>query len=184
MKVILKILIGTVTVIPILIIAAVLIVPRVVDPNDYRDRISELVREQTSRNFGIDGDLSISIFPWVGVTAREMWLAQPDGLDGANMIEVGEVDLRVKLLPLLDRRVEVDTIVLVDPTVRIVRLEDGSSSFDGLTGAGESGESGPGAGDAAGAAAAIAVQGLELENGTLSGKTGRRARATSYGISV
>jgi AsmA protein len=137
-----------------------------VDPNDYRAYISELVREQTGRDFGIDGDLSLSIFPWVGVTAHDMWLAQPDGLEGGNMIDVGEVDLRVKLRPLIDRKIEIGSIVLLDPTIRIILTEDGRSSFDGLGESNASGEAGADAGDAAGAAAAIAVQGLELENGS------------------
>ena len=37
------------------------------DPNDFRDRISASVKNQTGRDLVIQGDLSLSLFPWIAV---------------------------------------------------------------------------------------------------------------------
>ncbi|MCH8337122.1 MAG: AsmA family protein, partial [Proteobacteria bacterium] len=37
------------------------------DPNDYRDDISAGVKEVTGRDLTIEGDLSLSLFPWLAI---------------------------------------------------------------------------------------------------------------------
>ena len=40
----------------------------VFDPNDYRDRIESEVEKRTGRSLAIEGELSLSVFPWIGPT--------------------------------------------------------------------------------------------------------------------
>ena len=37
------------------------------DPNDFRDEISAEVKGATGRDLVIEGDLSLSVFPWIAV---------------------------------------------------------------------------------------------------------------------
>jgi AsmA protein len=37
------------------------------DPNDFRQEISDGVKEATGRDLVIEGDLSLSIFPWLAI---------------------------------------------------------------------------------------------------------------------
>jgi len=37
-----------------------------VDPNDYRDDITVAVQNATGRELSIEGDLSLSLFSWLG----------------------------------------------------------------------------------------------------------------------
>jgi len=116
-----------------LILLAIIIVPRVVDPNDYRDQITQLVKDKTGRNLDLSGDLSVSVFPWLGVATQGLSLSQPSSI-GGDMLTVDKAQLRVKLVPLLSKKVEVDTIVLEQPSINLITLENGSSSLDGLSG--------------------------------------------------
>ena len=50
-------LLGSFITLLVLLIAAVIVLPLVIDPNDYRDQISSLVKEKTQRELSIDGDL-------------------------------------------------------------------------------------------------------------------------------
>lgn len=157
----------------LLIALAVVIAPRVVDPNDYRQTIAELVKQQTGRDLTLEGDLEISVFPWLGIRTQGLALSQPPEIGDADgfMVQVQTAQLRIKFLPLLSRRVEIDTVVLEQPRVRIVTLTNGLSSFDGL--ASDSTPSGdPNAPDAshdkqAGTALALVIQGLQLTDGRL-----------------
>ena len=142
MKKLFKIIVGIFVIVPVILIAVALIAPRFIDPNDYRDQISELVRSQTGRDLSIDGELAVSMFPWVGIRVQDMSLAQPENVGEGNMLSISEADIRVKVAPLLSRTVEVDTIVLRDPVINMIVMPDGSSSTDGLVSE-TSGESGP-----------------------------------------
>ena len=53
-----------------LLIAAIVILPMVIDPNDYRDDITAITKEKTGLDLSLEGDLSLSVFPWLGVYAQ------------------------------------------------------------------------------------------------------------------
>ena len=127
----LKWLIGLVFTLALLILLAVLIIPKVFDPNDYRDQIVQLAKDKTNRDLRLDGDLSVSVFPWLGVKTQSLSFSQPEKI-GGEMVAVDTAQLRLKLMPLLSKRVEIDTIVLDQPKLRLVTLKDGTDSFSGL----------------------------------------------------
>ena len=156
---------GLILTLAVLIVIAIVVIPQVVDPNDYRDKITELVKDKTGRDLRLDGDLSVSVFPWLGVRTQGLSLSQPAQI-GGDMLTVDTAQIRVKLLPLLSKKVEVDTVVLETPKVRLVTLANGVGSFDGLSG--DSSDSDGGDGDTNPAsAAAVVIQGLALTDGNL-----------------
>lgn len=124
---------GAVIALLVLIVLAIIILPNIVDPNDYRDEIATLVKDNTGRDLKLDGNLELSVFPWLGIKTEGVSLSQPDGIDG-NMVSVDSAQLRLKLMPLLGKRVEVDTIILTKPQVNLITLKSGLDSFSGLTG--------------------------------------------------
>ena len=155
-----KWLLGFLVTLVILVIAAVIIMPNVVDPNDYRDELSAVVKDKTGRELTLNGDLKISVFPWIGVKTQGLTLSQPEGIDG-NMLSVDTAQLRVKFAPLLSKKVEVDTVVLEWPMITLVTLKSGLDSFSGLS----DDEPEEVEEDSATAAVALAIQGVELTDG-------------------
>ncbi len=157
-----KWLVGLLVTLTIIVLLAVIIVPNVVDPNDYREDLSVLVKNKTGRELSLDGDLEISVFPWLGVKTQGLSLSQPEGIEG-NMLSVANAQLRVKFAPLLSKKVEVDTVILEQPMIKLVTLKNGLDSFSGLSddSAEEVDE------DSAKAAVALAIQGVELTDGTV-----------------
>jgi AsmA protein len=71
----LKILLSLIIIIVIILAA----LPFVIDPNDYRDEIVEAVEKQTGRKLTIDGELKLSVFPWVGIEIGKMALGNAQG---------------------------------------------------------------------------------------------------------
>ena len=149
----------------LLIAIAAVILPRVIDPNDFRAEIAQLVAEKTGRTLGLDGDLRLSVFPWLGIHVEGLSLSQPD-IIGGDMLRVDSAQLRVKLLPLFSSRVEVDTVVLESPAIRLVTLKDGTDSFAGL--ADQASQQEPNqASDGASMAVALVIQGLRISDGKI-----------------
>jgi AsmA protein len=163
---------GVVLALALLIVIAIVVIPQVVDPNDYREKIISVVKTQTGRDLKLDGDLTISVFPWLGVRIQQLSFSQPSEI-GGEMVVVKTAQLRLKLLPLISSRVEIDTVVLESPKLRIITLADGTSSFSGLREEAPVAEVAPSTDKAAqapdntGAAVALVIQGLELTDGEL-----------------
>ena len=153
----------TVLTLVLLIALAILIAPKLIDPNDYRDTITEIVKDKTGRELIIGGDLSVSVFPWLGVKTQGLSISQPEGIDGF-LLAVESAQVRVKFIPLLSKRIEIDTITLNKPELSLVTLKNGINSFSGLSDTNDTNDQEI---NESNAAIALVIQGLELTDGTL-----------------
>ncbi|MGB1109725.1 MAG: AsmA family protein [Gammaproteobacteria bacterium] len=140
-----KILGAIVGVIVVLIIAAIIIIPLVVDPNDFKDKIAASVKESTGRTLSINEDIGLSVFPWLALEVKKAELSNPEGFEQGTFARIGEASIRVKLQPLLSRQLEMDTLVLNDVELNLIRQQDGSDNFSqwGKASADKAGESAP-----------------------------------------
>ena len=132
MSKVLKIVLGLFGLLIVLVLAAVIIIPLVVDPNDYRHHIEQAVEEQTGRSFEIEGELSLSVFPWLGLEVGRMRLGNPPDFGDQPFAEIGSAAVGARLMPLLSRRLEVSTLRLDGLRVHLVQLEDGRNNWDDL----------------------------------------------------
>ena len=120
----------------VLAVSTVLVVLQVVDPNDYKPQISALVEEKTGRRLDLAGDLQLTFFPWVGIETGPLSLSNAEGFGDVPMISADNARIRVKLLPLIKRRVEAGTVVLDAPVVHLLTAVDGRTNWDDLAGMG------------------------------------------------
>ena len=74
------------------------------DPNDFRDRIAAEVRNETGRELVIEGELSVSLFPWLAINVGKTRLGNAPGFGDEPFAAFEEARLSVRLLPLLLRR--------------------------------------------------------------------------------
>lgn len=120
------------SVVVVLIIAAVIIIPLVVDVNDYKPEMEAAVKDKTGRTLTIDGDLNLSVFPWLGVSTGRIILSNAPGFAEKSFAVIGESEIKVKLLPLLSKEVEVSTVVLKGLELNLAKNKDGLSNWDDL----------------------------------------------------
>jgi AsmA protein len=104
----------------------------VVDPNDFKGEIVERVQKQTGRELKIAGDLDLSVFPWLGVQVNGVELSNAPGFGKAPFASVTRAAIRVKLMPLLDKKLEVDAIELDGVALNLARKANGTSNWDDL----------------------------------------------------
>ncbi|HEY9197889.1 MAG TPA: AsmA family protein [Gammaproteobacteria bacterium] len=156
----------------VLVVAAALILPRVIDPNVYRERIAALVKEKTGRELIIAGDIGWSVFPWLGVELGAVRLANAPGFGDQPFARVEGMQVRVKLLPLLSRQVEMSTVVLDGLQLNLARDKTGRSNWDDLleaASASRPAEPEPPTPEEAGAPiAALAIGGVQIRDASLS----------------
>ena len=114
-----------------IILVAAIIIPFVVDLNDYKPEIEAAVKDKTGHSLIIEGDLKISIFPWLGISTGKMSVRNASGFTPQNFALIDESDIKVKLMPLFSRKVEVSTVTLKGLELYLVKNEQGISNWGG-----------------------------------------------------
>ncbi|WP_419175994.1 AsmA family protein [Desulfosediminicola sp.] len=116
----------------LVLVAAILIVPSLVDVQKYKPVIEEKLADATGRKVSLGGDIKLSLFPWVGVSLADFQIANPEGFAEATFLQVNAFQAHVKVMPLLSREIYVDKIVLDGPQVYLEKRKDGKVNWQGF----------------------------------------------------
>ena len=103
-----------------------------VDWNDFKETIQNQTKKHTGRDLTITGDLSPSVFPWAGISIGEISLANATGFGDQPFAKIGSADVKVELLPLLRKEVNIRTVELKGLNVDLQRAADGTTNWDDL----------------------------------------------------
>ncbi len=117
-------------VLPVVLVAAVLIVPSFIDWNQYRDALAAQGKALTGRDITIGGDVSIALLPAPVVVARDVRVANLDGAQAPDMVRLGSLEVRIALGPLLGLNVQVETVRLIEPVIELEVLADGRRNWE------------------------------------------------------
>ena len=152
----------------LLVVVALVVVSLVIDPNDYKDDIAAAVESQTGRQLTMAGDLGLSVFPWLALEIGPTTLANAPGFSDRPFAQVKQVSVRIKLLPLLRKKVEMDTVVLDGLQLSMETDAGGKTNWADLAASGEKASEAPvekiEAGTASGnlALAGLAIGGVKI----------------------
>lgn len=125
-----KILAGLVGGIIVLIIAVLLGVWLLVHPNEYKGRITTAAKESTGRELVFKGDIKLSVFPWIALELGPASLGNPPGFGEEPFLAFNRAAVRVRLLPLLSKRLEMDKIELDGLDVRLRKNAQGVGNWE------------------------------------------------------
>ncbi len=128
----LKISLSILAAVVLLVIIAAIALPFFIDPNDFKPEIQTAVKENTGRNLTIKGDLELSVFPWLGVSTGELTLSNAAEFSGNNFAQIKSSHVKVKLLPLLSKKLEVSRIELVGLDLYLAKNKQGLTNWDDL----------------------------------------------------
>jgi len=136
------------------------------NPNDFKQQITQFIKDKTGRELIIQGAIKTTVFPWLGVDLGEAQLsnAQP-------FATVKSVRAKVKLLPLLLRKeLRTDTIALRGLTLNLSKDASGKTNWAALIA-----DDKPGRGLNL---AALAIGGVDISESTV--VWDNRASGTNY----
>ncbi len=109
-----------------------LVVPQLLEPNAYKDRLVALVKARTGHTLTIAGDIKLAVFPWVALEMGPVQLSGAPGFGAAPLLQAQHASVRIELLPLFHRQVRIDTISLADAHVHLLRDVRGQVNWQGL----------------------------------------------------
>jgi AsmA protein len=102
------------------------------NPNDYKGRIIQAVKESKQRNLRLDGDIKLSFYPNIGASLSKVSLSEFKSDKEFAAIESARVSLA--LMPLLHKQVVVDEVSVSGLKATLVKHKDGSTNIDDLLG--------------------------------------------------
>lgn len=104
----------------------------VFDPNDYKEQIVATVKDKTGRTLRIEDKLGWSFFPWIGIETGRLTLGNAPGFGPEPFARVDAAGAKVALLPLLRKRIVVDTVLLDGLKLHLARNAAGKTNWDDL----------------------------------------------------
>jgi uncharacterized protein involved in outer membrane biogenesis len=112
------------------IVIAVVVVLAVFNPNDYKATIQTKLEQQLGRKVSL-GDMSLGIFP-LRFKVANLSIADDPKFSNEPFIQTQLLSVSVKLMPLLSKSVEVDSLSLERPNVNLIRNAQGVWNFASL----------------------------------------------------
>lgn len=179
MKRLVRTLLAVVGVLALVTVGAVVYVTTFFNPEDLKPRLVEVVKEHTGLELALDGALSWSFYPRIGVSVAEAeaWLPeQPD--DAVPFASFGHASVSLAFTPLLKGEIAIDGLTLDGVSLNLVRNADGEGNWESLLerleGRGPDAEkalapasAGPNLDDSGGLSVALNIASVEATNSTL-----------------
>src|SRR6202790_3935855 len=125
-----KVLAGLAGGISILIIAGLLAVWVLVNPNDYKDRIAAAVKESTGRELILKGDIKLSVFPWVALELGPASLGNPPGFGAEPFLAFNHAAVRINLWRLLYQQMDIQRVEIDGLDLRLRRDARGAGNWE------------------------------------------------------
>jgi AsmA protein len=109
----------------VLVVAAAVTVTALVDVERFKPKIEQLVTEKTGYPLTLGGEISLSFFPWIGLSFTDLQLDNPEGFADKLFVRIDSFEARLKVLPLLSRNVEISSFVVNQPEIFLEKRADG-----------------------------------------------------------
>ena len=122
------------------------------------------------RVLSINGDLGLSVFPWLAIDIGPTTLSNAEGFPTEYMASVDEMHARIKILPLLRKEVEIGKIVLAGLQMNLETDRQGKTNWQDFFQSAEAEEAQPTEidvevkDDASFALSTLKVEGVEITN--------------------
>jgi len=113
----------------VVVVAAVLVLPNVINWNNYKPEIAAAARNATGRDLRIDGDIRISMWPDLDFSVSGIRFANAPGASPSDMLSVGSVAGKMALWPLLSKELDINSLVVKNASVHLAVDKQGNPNW-------------------------------------------------------
>ena len=123
-----KIGIGILAVVAVLYLSFLFVIPNVVNLNNYTGLVAEEAKKATGLDMTIN-DAKFYTTPAfkAGIRVKDIQIKYPST---KVLVDLDTADIRLKLLPLLILSVQVDKVVVGEPTLNVMLNKDGTTDVE------------------------------------------------------
>lgn len=117
------------TIIVTVLVVGVLVVPTLVDWNQYKPEIEAAATAATGRQLTIGGNVRLDFLPAPALRLNRVRVANIEGGQAPAMVQADTVNIGVSLSALLSGRIEIDSITVLAPVISLETLADGRANW-------------------------------------------------------
>ena len=110
------------------ILIALFVYVKTLDLNKYAGLIDAKIESATGRDFR-GGNLRLSVFPGIELIAEDLHFSNADWGSSPEMVKIKRLDGRVAIIPLLQRRLEIDRFEVKGATILIEENKKGVGNW-------------------------------------------------------
>jgi uncharacterized protein involved in outer membrane biogenesis len=111
----------------VLVVLALAIIPRFLDVNNYRPRIQSELQNRLGRPVSL-GNINLSLLP-PSLKVKDVAIGEDPNYGPGPFAKAQELDVRVSLLPLLRKDVEVQSLRLINPDIQLIKDANGNWNY-------------------------------------------------------
>ncbi len=113
-----------VAIVLVFLVLIILLLPFLLDLNRYRDSYLPVLEQVLHRNVEV-GNVQLTLFPTLGVQLQDVVIADDLAFSSKPFLTVPSVQVAVKWGPLLQRRIQVESVLVEDPVLQVIRSTKG-----------------------------------------------------------
>ncbi|NBT85450.1 MAG: AsmA family protein [Alphaproteobacteria bacterium] len=112
------------------IIGLILIVPNFIDWSHFKEPLIEAVKTNAGYDLDIKGSVNLSLFPTPHLKAHDIFVKNKPGGKSESLLELKSVSLSLNIMPLLQGKIVVDKIELIEPIVHLETSETEKNNWE------------------------------------------------------
>ena len=117
---------GAVFLVIVIVIGAFVLIPA--------ERIAKVATDQlrtaTGRDVSIEGDVTVTIWPVIGVSAEGLQVGNPEWAKEGTLLKAANAAIGVDAMALLQGEIRITNIEAASPTIRLEQKQDGRASWE------------------------------------------------------
>lgn len=117
----------------LLVGAGYVLLPKLIQEEALKTYLQTAIRLATKKEVTFQGKLTLTVFPNIHLTAANLVIANPSGFQDAHFLTANQLQASIKLLPLLQKRIEIDSIHLVKPKLSLETSATNHSNWESPT---------------------------------------------------
>ncbi len=137
MNKLIKIILWSLASLVVIVVLSAILIPVLVNPNDYKDEIAQQVYQKAGRTLTIEGDidLSISLPLSISLDLGKTELSNAKGFGDQPFAKIDEISLYVAIMPLLTQnRLDIGEVRLNNMALNLIKNKDGKTNWADLSG--------------------------------------------------
>ncbi|MCV2401673.1 AsmA family protein [Marinomonas sp. C2222] len=96
------------------------------NPNDFKDELTSIVRDKAKVELRFDGDIKWSFYPWLGLELDNLGMA----IEGdSELLRFDRAEFGLALMPLLQQKIQVNKVKLVNLTADLSIDQEGKGNW-------------------------------------------------------
>lgn len=121
----------TIVLASLLLLAVVIAIGLVVfvNPNKFKPQISQFVHAKTGRELQINGDISWTFFPRLGLKVADVQLGNPADFPKQAFAKIQEAEVNLALFPLLKKHIVADKLSLRGLQLNLIKNQAGATNW-------------------------------------------------------